>query len=527
MKNRRFITKISETGGMTMVEVTFASVVLLGAIMIMISMFNMAIGILSFTTTRSIATQIANEEVENARSMDYEQVLNTAPAQWPNDSSLDKSVLPPKYRDIDDTSSQVLRTIATTTTAGHLSVERNVIRKHSSFTIRSYVLWVGDATVTQAYKRMVVKITWPSPGTPGEVVMATNFAKSDAREPRPSVSIAGVRSTNFNYFKGYVAGVDVGSEDATMGQDDSIRGPGTVGTVTLRTPTVYVKASHNSAKATGINRVDFTLLSPSGAVLTTGSDNTKDANGYYSWDLGTTSPVRADDTGYVIKAEAFDSLARSEVTTMRINIDNTQPLEPQDTVADNVAARRVRVSWTEAFAPGEAVPLISRYIIERRPKDGTYSQRAAVPGTVNEYYDAGVNGVYSYRVTAVDTAGNLSTRSDKDRSDPGVTTDTVAPDAVTASTAGPASWKAIDLYWSPASDNTTGTGVAGYLWYSSDNLINWTIVGETRNIVGDPLYYQDTGLKPGKTFYYRPYTVDAVGNMSTLGPQVSAATPMR
>lgn len=505
-----------------MVEVTFASVVLLGAIMIMISMFNMSVSILSFTTTRSIATQIANEEVENARSMDYEQVVNTEPTQWPDDPSLDTSLLPPKYRDIDDASSPVLRNIATTATAGYLSVERSVIRKNSNFTIRKYVLWVSDGAVTQAYKRLVVKISWPSPGVKGEVVVVTNVAKSDAKEPRPSVSIAGVKSTNYNYFKGQ-------SEDTTMGQDDSIRGPDDG----VRTPTVYVRAAHNSAKATGISRVDFTLLSPSAAVLSTASDYTKDANGYFTWDLSTTSGSTLDKMGYVIKAVAVDTLGRSEVATMRINIDNTPPAEPSLAVGDaGGAAKRLRLDWTWD-STGDQVPFISRFIIMRRRTgtggDPDYIQKAAVPGERLEFTDSGLEPgkTYSYYIKAVDTAGNVRYSENRDKERTGVSVDNISPNPVTTSTAAPATWKAVDLYWPPTTDDSSGSGIAAYMWYSSDNQVNWTIVGETTNLVGDPLYYRDTGLKPGKTYYYKCRAVDVEGNLSALGPEVSAATPMR
>src|SRR3990172_417349 len=175
MANRRFIlSKIKNADGMTMAEVAFASVVLLGAIMVMISMFETSVSILSFTTTRSIAVQMANEELENLRTMDYEQVLNTEPSEWPDDPNLDTGSGTPKYKDIDDLGDTLWRDMVTTTTPGYVTVERNAIRKNISFTIRNYVLWVSDSTTTQAYKRLVVKISWPSPGTPGEVTVTSN-----------------------------------------------------------------------------------------------------------------------------------------------------------------------------------------------------------------------------------------------------------------------------------------------------------------------------------------------------------------
>jgi len=349
--------------------------------------------------------------------------------------------------------------------------------------------------------------------------VTSNYAKSDTKEPRPSVSLVGVKSTNFNYFKG-------ASEDTTLGQDDSIRGPG----AGIRTPTVYAAAQHNSAKATGINRVVFTLLSPSAAVLATNTDVTVDANGYYSWDMGTTGYT--DNQGYLIKAEAFDSLGKSEVATMRVNIDNTDPAKPLNLDTARLGANLIRVTWTWTPDASDSVPIISRFIIYRKPNPGgSYSQRAAVPGTYNEFFDPEASSAYAsytYQIRAIDTAGNTMYGDERDRIRSTDPTDLVPPFGVTTQTASSASWKAIDLYWPPASDNPGGSGMAGYLWYSSDNYINWTIVGQAPQVAGDPLYYQDVGLKPGKKYFYYPKSFDLEGNVATQTPSPAwATTPLR
>lgn len=503
-----------------MIEVVFASSVLLASIMIMISMFDTSVSILSFTTTRSMATQIANEVIEDIRGKDYEQVLSQAPmGAWPEDPDLDHSVTPPRYKDVDDNAQPLWRTIATTTAVGYLPMEQNVIRRNISFTIRKYVLWVADSSVTTAYKRLVVRVRWPSPGAPGEVVMSTNYAKSDTKDPRPSIAIIGVVSKNYNYFKGV-------SEDTTLSQDDSIRGPNAGAGV--RTPTVYARASVNSAKATGISRIDFALLDPTGNTLTTGIDSTKDSNGNYSWDLATTA--YGDGQGYLIQAVAVDSLGKKEVATVRVNIDNTDPTAPQNVNAVDMpgSAKRLHVSWDWVPDSGDQVPVISRFIVYRKPSGGVFTRRAAVPGDSVDFMDAEVSGTYVYNIQAVDTAGNVMMSGEKDRVVvKGAPTDLIAPVPVTTESAASASWKAIDLYWSPTSDDDGGSGMAGYFWYSSDDYSNWTIVGETADVVSDPLYYRDTGLKPGKIYYYRPIAFDSEGNTSTLGPVVNATTPLR
>lgn len=527
MKHLRLITKSKDSAGMSMVEVVFASTVLLGAILIMVSMFDMATKIFSYTTYRSIATQIDNEMLEDMRSMDYEQVANEIPTDWPDDPNLSTEGTP-LYKDIDDDGNVIWREVVTTTSPA-LQIDNTVARKNINFTVRKYVLWVDDSSTTHAYKRLVVNVTWPSYPMPGTVIMSTNYAKSDSREPRPSVAIRGIRSTNYNYF------IEA-TEDTTLGQDDTIRGPYTDGDYSIHTPQVYAQASVNSAKATGIDRVNFSLTNPNGNFVT--SDTVMDpTNGYYIWDLPTNTSSTPDDNGYLIQAEAVDSLGRSEVTAMRINIDNTCPIAVSNLdVADFDYTKRMLVTWD-----WEGEKNIRRFLIMRREAWGhSFTLRAAVPNipTSDNHYsfmDADApphdhHYAWEYKVIAVDDAGN---RLSDDR-DSGIKDrwlwgriDLTNPNAVSETNAAPASWKAIDLAWPQTTDNIGGSGLYGYLISGSDDGVNWTIIGETTDTLTDPLYRQDAGLLPGKTYYYNVVSFDFAGNTSTPGPVISATTRWR
>lgn len=531
MKDYRSIGLLKNERGMTMVELVFASVVLLGAIVIMLSMFETAINIFNFTVSRSVATQLATEQIENIRSMDYQQVYNTLPATWPADPDLVTSSTPPLYNDVDDDGNPIQRQIVTTTTATGLTMERLVVRNRINFTVRTYALWVDDASTTQAFKRLVTKVSWVKPATPGEVVLTTNYTQEDGEQPRPSVSIVGVRSTNFNYFKG-------ASEDTTMGLDDSIRGPlDQAGTDNdASTPVVRVVARANSGKASGIDRVEFTVYDPDGDVVSVVGSGVVtsaqvDAQGFYSWGLNTTGGYTPDAVGYLIKATAFDNLSNSDVSTMRVNIDNTMPAMPSDFETYDVAgsAYRLRVTWAWTAAVGDQVPFINRFVLRRkRSIDASFSQAAAMPTTSREFLDSGLSTgyTYRYRLKIVDTAGNTTQTPEVERVKVlGTASDTVAPLAVTTDSAAATNWKAVDISWWPTTD---AVGVLAYNWIASDDAVNWTVIGQTTETVGDPyLYFQDTGLKPGKVYGYKPYSFDNEGNVSLAGTTVWATTPQR
>ena len=511
----RFINILKDSKGMTMIEITFASIVLLASITTMLAMFDTAINIYSFTTARSLATQLANEEMENIRSLAYEQVYNDVPTAWPDDSDLNTDTDPPKYIGVGNDSETVLRTIVTSDTANGLLVERSTSRKNINFTVRKYVLWVEDATNTQAFKRLIVKINWQDGKIPGKIMFATNYSKEDEVEPRPSVTILGVRSTNFDYFRDM-------SLDTTMGVDDSIRGPLT-GAIT---PIIFTRASVNSAKATGITKVVYTLYYPNGNVAATYEVTNPDADGNYRWALNTTA--FSDGSGYLIKAEAIDSQGNSDIDALRVNIDNTAPVVPTNLDADNFpdSAMRVEVTWDWLPPVEDALPVISRFIVYRRQSSGGWTQQAALPGEVTQFIDTDAAGRNTYRIKAVDTAGNTIMSAERERinikSSP---TDLWPPSSVSTATAQAISWKTAELILTPVTD--VGSGVAGYSWQSTQDLVHWTIVGQSLDLVNNPVIYQDPGLKPGKTYYYTPLAFDEEGNVSYPTINRAITTTMR
>ncbi len=503
MKKPRFLEKIKDARGFTMIEMAFAGIVLMGAVTTMMVMFDASISVFKYTTSRSLGTQLANEEMEKIRSNDYEQVYNSSPSQWPDDPSLTTGN-PPNYQDVDDDGDPIIRTIVTTTSPDGIVVENMTSRKLIDFQVRRYVLWVDDTSNTQAYKRLVVKVSWTK-FVAGETVLTTNYAKEDYREPRPNVSIVGVRSTNFDYFQ------DI-SQDTTLGADDSIRGPSDE----ANAPIVFTRASVNSAKATEISSVTYTLYYPNGSVAASTVVNSPDTNGFFRWVLNSNSYV--DGSGYLIEAKAIDDRGNSDVDALRINIDNHDPAQPTDPQASNYANSfgRVLVSWDWIPNATDTVPVISRFIVYRKAPSGASGQAASMPGNTRQFVDTNASVNNTYRVKAVDTAGNVALSGEKTRIRvKDAPTDLVPPSAVTSATVQATSWKKAELTWAASTD--FGSGVAGYSWSSTQDMIHWAIVGQSLDLINNPIVYQDPGLKPGKTYYYRAVAFDEEGNESADG----------
>ena len=495
---------------MTMIEVIFASVVLFGAIIIMLSMFETSIDMLQFTTSRSMATQIANEEVETIRSRDYEQIYGSNPTTWPDDADLNDDN-PPKFIDIsNDGTGTALRTLNTSTGPDGIVVERMIERKDMNFLIRNYVMWVDDGATANAFMRVVTKVSWERPNPEGEVKLVSNFSKENENEPRPSVEILGVVSSNYNYFA-------AATEDATLGVDDSVRG-GT--TSVYDDPVVYVSAKHNSALASQIDYVDITFYEPDGTEQFSTSASV-DAQGRYY--LAIDSTDYDDNKGYLIKAEAFDDLGGGDIDTLRVNIDNTPPGEPYDVNAVALGPNLSHVTWSWDENPGEAVPEINRFMIWRKYPSGQWTAWAALGADEREFLDTNPEE-FRYRVWAVDGAGNFDNNNgDQAKIGSVASSDTISPGSVPSATVTAISWKTVELQWDQVTDDV---GLAGYEWWATDGS-NWRVVASPYDTSSTPATWQDAGLKPGKTYWYYIIAYDWAGNVSGQSPTYEVSTPMR
>ena len=127
-------------------------------------------------------------------------------------------------------------------------------------------------------------------------------------------------------------------------------------------------------------------------------------------------------------------------------------------------------------------------------------------------------GVWSYRVRAVDDAGNMSPYSNA-ASVVVQATDTQAPAAPTSLTATAASSSQINLAWTASTDNVGVSGLSDRTMSRLEAAPRFTQVGTTSG----PSYV-DTGLAASTAYSYRVRAVDGASNVSGPSTGVSATT---
>lgn len=194
--------------------------------------------------------------------------------------------------------------------------------------------------------------------------------------------------------------------------------------------------------------------------------------------------------------------------------------------ADLVLAGHVHVY--ERFAPqnaaGQAVADGMRQIIV-----GTGGKSFGTLGTTaanSQVRKTGIFGALKLSLTETGYGWDYAATSSTPFTDSGTGTchdpqDTTAPSApqnVATSSAPTAT--SVPLSWSASSDNSGGTGVAGYRVYRSD------VAGGPLNssLVTQPAY-TDTTVAAGATYSYTVSAVDKAGNESARSAAVSVTTP--
>jgi chitodextrinase len=195
--------------------------------------------------------------------------------------------------------------------------------------------------------------------------------------------------------------------------------------------------------------------------------------------------------------------------------DTTSPTIPTGLAATAASATQVNLTWT-ASTDNLAV---AGYLVERCQNAGcsSFSQIATPTGT--SYSDTTVlaSTSYSYRVRAIDAAGNTSGYS----TTAGVTTpilDVTPPSAPSGLNATATSTTQINLAWSASTDNV---GVTSYRiercqGTGCSNFSLLTTVSVTS--------FSNTGLTASTSYSYRVRANDAAGNASAFSNVASATT---
>jgi len=187
---------------------------------------------------------------------------------------------------------------------------------------------------------------------------------------------------------------------------------------------------------------------------------------------------------------------------------------PGDLAATAASSIEIDLAWT-ASTGGQG---IAGYRVERCQGVGctSFAQIATPPGTTFADTSCAPNTAYTYRVRAVDTAGNVSDYSNL----AGATTpaDSQAPTMPGNLVAASASSSQINLSWITSTDNVA---VIGYLVERCQGA-GCTSFAQIATPAGNG--YSDAGLLAATAYTYRVRATDADGNLSGYSDSASDAT---
>ena len=199
--------------------------------------------------------------------------------------------------------------------------------------------------------------------------------------------------------------------------------------------------------------------------------------------------------------------------------DSTAPTAPGGLTASAFSATEIRLNW---MAATDNVG-VTGYRVERCQGSGcTGFTQVGTTTTATSYADTGLApaSAYSYRVRAVDAAGNASGYSNTASiaTLSGGPVDSISPSAPSGLSATVAAASQVNLAWQAASDNV---GVAAYELQRCQGAgcSAWLDIAQ---VTGTS--HVDSGLTPGTAYQYRVRARDAAGNVSAFSSVVSATT---
>jgi fibronectin type 3 domain-containing protein len=228
---------------------------------------------------------------------------------------------------------------------------------------------------------------------------------------------------------------------------------------------------------------------------------------------GTSYSYRVRATDAAGNLGSYSNVASATTTTP----DTTPPSAPAALSATAASATQINLSWTAAT---DNVG-VTGYRVESCQGSGctTFTQIGTPTGTTFSNTGLTASTSYSYRVRAVDAAGNLGAYSNVASVVTLATPDTTAPTAPTGLSAKVAGSAEIDLAWTASTDNVGVTSYQILRCQGSTTCTNFAQVG-TSTVTS----FSNTGLTPSTIYRYRVRAVDGAGNVSGNSNTVSGTT---
>jgi chitodextrinase len=196
--------------------------------------------------------------------------------------------------------------------------------------------------------------------------------------------------------------------------------------------------------------------------------------------------------------------------------DTTPPTAPTNLTATATLATQINLSWT-ASTDNVAV---TGYKVERCAGAGCASFAQIATPVSAGFNDSGLSAstAYSYRVRAVDAAGNNSAYSNVFSDTTPAAADTTPPNAPTNLAATAASASQINLSWAASTDNVGVTG------YKVERCTGAACANFVQIATPTGTTFNDTGLTASTSYSYRVRANDAAGNNSVYSNTASVTT---
>ena len=193
--------------------------------------------------------------------------------------------------------------------------------------------------------------------------------------------------------------------------------------------------------------------------------------------------------------------------------DTTPPTTPSGLTATAVSGTQINLNWN---ASTDNVG-VTGYQVQRCQGAGCSNFAQIATPTTTTYSDTGLTPAtsYTYRVRAIDAAGNVSGFSSTATA---ATPDTIPPTAPSNLAATAVSSSQINLTWTASTDNV---GVTGYQVQRCQGAgcSNFAQIAAPTTTT-----YSDTGLAASTSYSYRVRATDAAGNLSGFSNVASATT---
>jgi chitodextrinase len=242
--------------------------------------------------------------------------------------------------------------------------------------------------------------------------------------------------------------------------------------------------------------------------------------------IGTTANTANNDTGltastsysYRVRAQDTSGNLGPYSAVASLLMPAAIPSLPSNLTTTSPSNTEIDLSWTASTETGGA---ISNYLVERCQGANctSFAQIGTSVSTIYNDTSLTPGTIYSYRVRAVDAAGNLSPYSNT-ASASAQTPDNQPPTAPSNLTAAGVSPSQINLSWTASTDNV---GITNYLIERCQD----TGCTPTYRINTSPgTIYNDTGLPAVTTYTYRVRATDAAGNLSPYSNVTTATTQL-